>query len=87
MHIFLYIDLLQSGPKDEPIPVDHLVVDPDIAIKEPLEESAMPTLMLQSSDMAPSHQPLSQVDLMQPLSTSILPEVAPYSYQHCFEVS
>ena len=87
MHIFVYIELLQSGPKEEAISVDHEPLEPDMAVEEPLRESATPTDMLQSSEMASSHQPLLQVVLEQPVTDSLLLEVTPCVQQPQFNVS
>ena len=87
MHIFVYIELLQSGPKEEAISGDHEPLEPDMAVEEPLRESAAPTDMLQSSEVASSHQLLSQVDLEQPVTASLLLEVTPCVQQPRFDVS
>jgi len=82
IHILFYADLLQSGPKDE-----LSSAEPDMAVEEHLKESAAPTDMLQSAEMLPCHQLLSEVDMEQPVTTSVLLEVNPYVQQLCFDVS
>jgi len=82
MHMFVYIDLLQPGPKNEVISV----CEPDNAVEEPLKESAAPTDMLQSSEVASSHQLLSHLDLEQPVTASLLLEFASYVQQPHFDI-
>ena len=86
MNIFVYIELLQSGPTDEVISVDHEPLEPDMAVEEPLKGSATPTDMLQS-EMVSSHHPLLQVVLEQPVTDSLLLEDTPCVQQPCFDVS
>ena len=86
MHIFVNCDLLQPEPMDEVISVGR-GLEPDMAVKEPLKESATPTDMLQSSEVASSHQLLSHLDLEQPVTASLLLEFASYVQQPHFDIS
>jgi len=86
MHIFVNCDLLQPEPMDEVISVGR-GLEPDMAVKEPLKESATPTDMLQSSEVASSHQLLSQVDMEHPVIDCLLLDAAPDVQPSCFDES
>jgi len=87
INLFVYADLLQSGPKGELSSFDRVSLEPDMVVKEALKESATSPDMLQSLEMAPSHQLHLQSDLEQPVTPNILPEVAFYVQQPHFNVS